>query len=242
MFHHKITLGKMKTKIKDRLKVLLVEDESTLAMIIKDTLDNEGFDTIIARNGRDGLEILKRINPSIIITDVMMPLLDGFAMVKEIRKKDRSTPVLFLTARASIDDLVNGFNLGANDYLKKPFKMLELVVRVKALTRSIEVEIEPDSIFNIGEYTLNCQSQLLHHGTDSQELSHMECEILRRLCQNKDRIVEINDILTEVWNNDNYYNRNSLHVFIHKLRKRLSRDRHIKILNIRGLGYKLTIQ
>lgn len=155
MFHHKITLGKMKTKIKDRLKVLLVEDESTLAMIIKDTLDNEGFDTIIARNGRGGLEILKRINPSIIITDVMMPLLDGFAMVKEIRKKDRSTPVLFLTARASIDDLVNGFNLGANDYLKKPFKMLELVVRVKALTRSIEVEIEPDSIFNIGESILS---------------------------------------------------------------------------------------
>ncbi len=225
-----------------KTKVLLVEDESTLSMIIKDTLDGENFETITARNGREGLDLFHQHNPAIVIADVMMPVLDGFSMVQEIRRKEKSVPILFLTARTSLDDLVKGFNLGANDYLKKPFKMMELVVRVKALTNHIATIPEENLIYYIGHFKLNCQSQTLSFNGSTEELSYMECGILRQLAANIGNVVEINYILNDVWDNDNYYNRNSLHVFIHKLRKKLSRDSRIKILNIRGVGYKLIVE
>lgn len=223
-------------------KVLLVEDETTLSMIIKDTLEDEGFEVIHAADGLKGFDTFFSWKPDVMITDVMMPGMDGFEMVKKLRKTDKSTPILFLTARSSLDDLVNGFNLGANDYLKKPFKMLELVMRVKALSNKIRQVETNDEVFAIGNYKLNFTAQTLLCGTNRQELSYLENEILKRLCINRNKIVEIKDILNELWNDDSQYNRNSLHVFIYKLRKRLSGDPRIKILNIRGIGYKLTLQ
>lgn len=222
-------------------KVLLVEDETTLSMIIKDTLEDEGFEIIYAPNGVEGLKSFISNAPDVVIADVMMPEMDGFEMVKKIRKSDATTPILFLTARSTLDDLVNGFNLGGNDYLKKPFKMLELVMRIKALTRRFVPMREIDEIYDIGEYQLNTSAQILMRGEKKQELSYLENEILRRLCVNQNKVVEIRDILNDLWNDDSYYNRNSLHVFIYKLRKKLSEDKKIKILNIRGIGYKLTI-
>lgn len=222
-------------------KVLLVEDETTLSMIIKDTLEDEGFEIIYAPNGVEGLKSFLSNTPDVVIADVMMPEMDGFEMVKKIRKSDATTPILFLTARSTLDDLVNGFNLGGNDYLKKPFKMLELVMRIKALTKRFVPMREIDEIYDIGEYRLNASAQILMQGEKRQELSYLENEILRRLCVNQNKVVEIKDILNDLWNDDSYYNRNSLHVFIYKLRKRLSDDKRIKILNIRGIGYKLTI-
>lgn len=222
-------------------KVLLVEDETTLSMIIKDTLEDEGFEIIYAPNGVEGLKSFISNAPDVVIADVMMPEMDGFEMVKKIRKSDATTPILFLTARSTLDDLVNGFNLGGNDYLKKPFKMLELVMRIKALTRRFVPMREIDEIYDIGEYQLNASAQILTRGEKKQDLSYLENEILKRLCVNQNKVVEIKDILNDLWNDDSYYNRNSLHVFIYKLRKRLSDDKRIKILNIRGIGYKLTI-
>lgn len=222
-------------------KVLLVEDETTLSMIIKDTLEDEGFEIIYAPNGAEGLKSFISNTPDVVIADVMMPEMDGFEMVKRIRKSNVTTPILFLTARSTLDDLVNGFNIGCNDYLKKPFKMLELVMRIKALTRRFVPMREIDEIYGIGEYQLNASAQILMRGEKKQELSYLENEILRRLCVNQNKVVEIRDILNDLWNDDSYYNRNSLHVFIYKLRKRLSDDKRIKILNIRGIGYKLTI-
>lgn len=221
-------------------KILLVEDETTLSMIIKDTLDDEGYDVICASNGIEGVENFIIHRPKIVIADVMMPEMDGFEMVKKIRQMDLYTPILFLTAKSSIEDLVFGFNLGANDYLKKPFKMLELVMRIKALTSRITSSQSGDSLFSIGEYMLNISSQTLCLKDKIEELSYLETEILKRLCVNNNNIVEIKDILNELWNDDSYYNRNSLHVFIYKLRKKLSNDSNIKIINIRGIGYKLT--
>lgn len=226
----------------NKSKVLLVEDETTLSMIIKDTLEDEGFELIVAADGIKGLNSFLTNKPDIIIADVMMPEMDGFEMVKRIRKTDSTTPILFLTARSSLDDLVNGFNLGANDYLKKPFKMLELVMRVKALANRIIPIKENDEVFEIGDYQLNVKTQILIYQGDKQELSYMESQILKRLCIGRDNVVEIKDILNDLWNNDSCYNRNSLHVFIHKLRKYLSDDVRVKILNIRGIGYKLTLQ
>lgn len=222
-------------------KILLVEDETTLSMIIKDTLEDEGFELLQASDGIKGLNIFLSQKPDIIIADVMMPEMDGFEMVRRIRKTDSVTPILFLTARSSLDDLVNGFNLGGNDYLRKPFKMLELVMRVKALTKRIAPTNDNDDIFNIGDYELNVKTQILSYGKEKQELSYLENEILRRLCTNKNQVVEIKDILNDLWNDDSCYNRNSLHVFIYKLRKRLLYDSRIKILNIRRIGYKLTL-
>ena len=222
-------------------KVLLVEDETTLSMIIKDTLEDESFEVIQAANGVKGLDSFVTQKPDVIIADVMMPEMDGFEMVKRIRKTDRKTPVLFLTARTSLDDLVVGFNLGANDYLKKPFKMLELVMRVKALTNSMLPTKTENETFEIGSYLFNPKSQLLTSKAGSQELSYMESEILKRFCINQNSVVEITDILNALWNDDSFYNRNSLHVFIYKLRKRLAADPKIKILNVRGIGYKLIL-
>ncbi|MCK9161077.1 MAG: response regulator transcription factor [Bacteroidaceae bacterium] len=225
-----------------KIKVLLVEDETALAMIISDTLSDEGFLVTSVTDGLKGLSSFLTNKPDVVVADVMMPNMDGFEMVKKMRSKDKGTPVLFLTARSSLDDLVNGFELGANDYLKKPFKMLELVVRIKALVnRSIKQEVSEETVFQLGEYLFNATTQLLQFAGKSVELSHFESEILKRLCQQRNQTVQINDLLNDLWGNDIFYNRNSLHVFIYKLRKLLSKDEKIKILNLRGFGYKLII-
>lgn len=224
-----------------RPTVLLVEDEATLSMIIKDTLEDEGFVLKQASDGLKGLACFHAEKPDVVIADVMMPGMDGFEMVKRIRQSDQVTPILFLTARSSLDDLVAGFGLGANDYLKKPFKMLELVVRVKALSNRARGEKKENELFEIGTYRLNATSQLLSHAGSMLELSYLECEILKRLCMNRNEIVEISSILNELWTDDSFYNRNSLHVFIHKLRKILAADEQVKIVNIRGIGYKLVV-
>lgn len=225
------------------IKVLIVEDERTLSMIISDTLKDEGFDVTQAYDGNQGLSNYRINHPDVIIADVMMPNMDGFEMVKQIRKMDKSTPVLFLTARSSIEDLVAGFKLGANDYLKKPFKMQELIIRVKALVNKAmqEEEIAQDKIYEIGSFLFNPTSQILSLNNTKRELSYMESEILKRLCANIGNVVEIDAILNDLWSSNNLYNRNSLHVFIHKLRRILMADKNVKIINIRGIGYKMII-
>lgn len=227
----------------EKIKVLLVEDEQTLAMIIKDTLDGQGFDIHTAADGEEGLRQFFDLRPDVLVADVMMPRMDGFEMVRRIRQTDRHTPVLFLTARSAVNDVVEGFELGANDYLKKPFGMQELIVRIKALlgractyTPTSEQET---SIYSIGAYQFDVRRQLLHCGSTSQELSHRESEILRRLCQNRNCVVNMQDILLDLWGDDTFFNQRSLHVFITKLRRKLSKDDSIRIINVRGVGYKL---
>jgi DNA-binding response OmpR family regulator len=150
------------TRIK--INVLLVEDENTLAMIIKDTLDDQGFSITIAGNGRTGLKAFFENKPDILVTDVMMPVMDGFEMVRQIRQTDKTTPVLFLTARSAVKDVVEGFELGANDYLKKPFGMQELIVRLKALLNRASVSEKKETLFEIGNFfpsNMNIYIQLI---------------------------------------------------------------------------------
>ena len=216
----------------EKIKVLLVEDEPTLAMIIKDTLDGNEFDITLAANGEEGLSRYAEIKPDIIVADIMMPKMDGFTMVKLIRKTDTHTPVLFLSARSAANDVVEGFELGGNDYLKKPFGMAELIVRIKALLHKVSVQRPEATSFRIGLYTFDSITQLL---------SSRESEILKRLCDNKDQVLPMKEILIDLWGDDSFFNARSLHVFITKLRHKLSKDESIKILNIRGIGYKLII-
>ncbi len=227
-----------------KIRVLLVEDEETLAMIIKDTLDAQGFDIITAANGEEGLEKFFKVKPKVLVADIMMPKMDGFEMVRRIRQTNQLTPVLFLTARSAINDVVKGFELGANDYLKKPFGMQELIVRIKALAKRAtfyqsSFQSESHNLIEIGKYRLNPTTQQLFFAGLSEELSNRESEILRILAENRNNIVETKDILLKLWGNDSFFNSRSLQVFITKLRHQLSRDENIKIINIRGIGYKL---
>lgn len=180
------------------------------------------------------------------VADIMMPRMDGFEMVRRIRQSDRRTPVLFLTARSAVNDVVEGFELGANDYLKKPFGMQELIIRIKALMGRActytTAEVEDPSLYPIGNYQLDIRRQLLLHESSQQELSHRETEILRRLCQNRNCVVNMRDILLDLWGDDSFFNQRSLHVFITKLRHKLAKDKNIRIINVRGIGYKLITQ
>lgn len=226
----------------DKIRVLLVEDEETLSMIVKDTLEDEGFEVYIGKDGEEGLRLFYEIRPHVLIADVMMPKLDGFEMVKAIRKNDQVTPILFLTARSALQDLLEGFELGGNDYLKKPFNLKELIVRTRALVSRVHSSnTEAIELFAIGEYSFNSTTQVLTYLDVSEELSHRESEILKRLCLNINGVVKTQRILLELWGDDDFFCTKSLHVFISKLRSRLAKDKGVKILNVRGVGYKLIV-
>ena len=237
----------------EKINVLLVEDEQTLAMIIKDTLEGQNFIIHTASDGEEGLRLFFDIRPDVLVADVMMPRMDGFEMVRRIRQTDKRTPVLFLTARSAINDVVEGFELGANDYLKKPFGMQELIIRIKALVGKAfsftnQKPVETTS-FEIGNYRFNSVTQRLTYiGVISSprmntevELSHRESEILKRLCENQNQVVNTQNVLLDLWGDDSFFNSRSLHVFITKLRHKLSLDNRIRIVNVRGIGYKLIV-
>lgn len=226
---------------KEKIHVLLVEDEQTLSMIIKETLEETEFKISTAKDGEEGIRLFFDLHPDVLVADVMMPRMDGFEMMRRIRQTDKRTPVLFLTARSAINDVVTGFELGANDYLKKPFGMQELIIRIKALLHKAFVEEETENKYNIGNYILNPVSQTLSFAGSRQELSHRETEILKRLCQNRNQVVNTQNLLLELWGDDSFFNSRSLHVFITKLRHKLSLDERIRIVNVRGIGYKLII-
>lgn len=221
------------------MDILLVEDEISLAMIVKDALEEEGYEVAVARDGLDGIEHYFKEHPALIIADVMMPEVDGFEMVRRIRRMDKEVPVLFLSARSSVDDIVQGFELGANDYLRKPFSLRELIVRVKALIVKSKAESIAVAYHEIGLYTFYPSTQMLEAGGESVELSFKESGLLRLLCESGNFPVNTKDILLELWGNDSFYNTRSLHVFITKLRHKLEKDPRIKLLNVRGIGYKL---
>lgn len=178
------------------------------------------------------------------VADIMMPEMDGFEMVRRLRQNDKQTPVLFLTARSAVGDVVEGFELGCDDYLKKPFSMLELMVRIRALaqraslSRPVAAQTSEALLF-IGHYTLNTVNHMLSCFGKSEELSSREVELLRMLAIDKTDIVLTRDILQTLWGDDTPYNSRSLQVYITKLRHKLSADPNIKILNVRGIGYKL---
>lgn len=226
------------------INILLAEDERTLAMIIQDTLDGQGFHVTVANDGEEALRLYAANKPDVIVADVMMPRLDGFELVRRIRKHDPLTPVIFLTARSAVNDVVHGFEMGANDYLKKPFGMQELIVRIKALLgRACTVTPQPEQAtrFTIGQYLFDSVIQRLTHvptGTRA-ELSYRESEILRRLCLHPSEVVTSQSLLLELWGDDSFFNNKSLHVFITKLRHRLGQDQRLRIVNVRGVGYKL---
>ena len=226
-------------------KVLLVEDERTLSGIVRDALETMDFSVELAYDGSEGLRRYFENRPDILVVDVMMPKMSGFDMVKAIRQSDKETPILFLTAKTTVDDVVTGFNLGADDYLKKPFAIPELVVRMKNLLgrsvgRALDQEKGQES-YSIGEYQFTPESAtLLHkHTGESTLIPRREADILLLLCKGSGSIIPTQNILLSLWGDDDFFNARSLQVLITRLRRALSKDPRIRIVNIRGTGYKL---
>lgn len=222
-------------------KILLVEDETDLTLIVADTLRGQGYEVVTAADGLEGLEKFKAEGADIVVADVMMPKMDGFSMAKEIRRLSPSVPLLFLTAKSTIDDVEEGFAIGANDYLRKPFELRELIVRIRALLNRYGTHRGEDVKFSIGQYVFNVTTQSLSIGERSTELSHFEARILERLAANIGKTVDASELMIAVWQRDEPSNRNSLHGYIHKLRRALRQDSAITIINQRGFGYMLTI-
>lgn len=225
------------------IKLLLVEDEISLGEIIKESLETRDFEVVYCQNGVQGWEQFNQYQPDVCILDVMMPLKDGFTLAEEIRKVDEFTPIIFLTAKSQIKDVVKGFEIGANDYLKKPFKMEELIVRIKALLRDkkryAQQVLAHQDIWHLGQFTFNYPKQVLIKNSKEQKLTHREAAILYKLCQFQNQVMERKPVLLELWGDDSIFNARSMDVFITKLRKHLKQDSNIEIVNVRGVGYKL---
>ncbi len=222
-------------------KILFVEDEADLTLIVADTLRGQGYEVVTAADGITGLDKFRSEGAEVVVADVMMPKMDGFSMAKEIRKSSPTVPLLFLTAKSTIDDVEEGFEIGANDYLKKPFELRELIVRIKALLRRYNANRGEDIKISLGSYIFNVSTQMLSLGERSMELSHFEAKILELLVANIGKTVDASDLMIAVWQRDEPSNRNSLHGYIHKLRRALRQDPSISIINQRGFGYMLVI-
>lgn len=227
-----------------KTKILLVEDELLLARIIKDSLESRGYQVIHAAHGKQGLEFFQTQAPDILVLDVMMPHMDGFSLATEIRKQNPRIPIIFLTARSQVEDVVKGFELGGNDYLRKPFSMEELIVRIKALLErnalTPDVPAESDSqVFQIGAFTFDPVKQVLEHPQEHISLSHRESELLRHLCLHRNNVLERGPVLRELWGDDSIFNARSMDVYITKIRRHLQLDPSVQIINVRGIGYKL---
>lgn len=224
----------------DKIRMLLVEDEQTLADIIADTLGEKEFDVTVAYNGAEGLRRFDERRPDVVVTDIMMPGMDGFSFVDALRRRSADVPILFLSARSAVDDVIHGFETGGNDYLRKPFAMSELVVRVKALVgRNRVARQRSDTHYRIGRFEFDVARQRLNDGDHTQELSAREADILKLLCEHADEVVPTPLILQRIWGDDSFFNARSLHVFITRLRRRLSSDPSVQIVNARSVGYKL---
>jgi DNA-binding response OmpR family regulator len=220
------------------IHILLAEDEISLGTIIKESLESRNFKVVFCENGEIALAEFKKNTFDALVLDIMMPKKDGFTLAKEIRMLNKSIPILFLSAKSQTQDIVDGFKIGCNDYIKKPFSMEELIVRIQSLTKS-KTEIIKETKHQIGTYQFDSDSQVLTHPLNSFKLTHKEAALLEFLINNKGEIIERSSFLNAFWETDDFFSGRSLDVFITKLRKKLSLDTSIEIINLRGRGYKL---
>lgn len=220
-------------------EILVVEDEPVLRRIIADALMRAGYSVATAADGVEGIEHFEAKMPDIVVADVMMPRMDGFEMVRRMRSLSPKTQYLFLSARSGVDDVVEGFHAGGNDYLRKPFAMNELMVRIEALLSRLPSN---ESVYSIGEYRFDSKQWMLYRGDGQHKLSSRESAVLHILVENMESVVSSRTILLEIWGDDSYYNLRSLNVYVSKLRALLADDPAIEIGSVRGVGYRLMVR
>lgn len=222
-----------------KIKVLLAEDEMALGMIIQESLESRDFKVKLCENGEIAWESYLLDKPDILILDVMMPKKDGFALAAQIRKIDPYSPIIFLTSKSQTEDVVKGFGLGANDYVRKPFSIEELIVRIKAHLDRLRTRQSQSDWFTVGQYEFHPTRQLLKIAESETPLTARESQLLQILLENANEITDRTLILNKIWGSDDFFNARSMDVFITKLRKKLQHDPSIQILNVRGYGFKL---
>ncbi|MFH0866909.1 MAG: response regulator transcription factor [Bacteroidota bacterium] len=223
----------------NEIKILLAEDDHNLGTILKAYLEAKGYPAKLYVNGKEAYDAYTREKFDFCILDVMMPVKDGFTLAKEIRKADRKIPILFLTAKSMQEDRIEGLQLGADDYLTKPFSMEELLLRIKAILRRAVTVSGEQSIFTLGKYVFDYSHQILTLKDDVQKLTSKEAELLKLLAENLNSVLDRSIALNRIWNDDSYFNARSMDVYIAKLRKYLKDDPGIELLNVHGVGFKL---
>ena len=224
----------------EKLRILLCEDDENLGMLLREYLQAKGYNADLFADGESGYKAFLKGKYDICVLDIMMPKKDGFQLAQEIRTINSEVPVIFLTAKALKEDILEGFKLGADDYITKPFSMEELVMRIDAIMRRVKGKKGKEiTMYKIGKFTFDTQKQVLIVDDMSTKLTTKESELLSLLCAHMNEILERNFALKTIWIDDNYFNARSMDVYITKLRKHLKADPSIEIINIHGKGYKL---
>lgn len=225
----------------NEVKVLLAEDDKNLGNILKNYLIAKGFETDLFPDGKQAWEAFEKETYTFCIIDVMMPVMDGFTLADKIRSRNKEIPMLFLTAKSLQEDKLKGFNLGADDYMTKPFSMEELLARMKAiLRRSQEMEQNKEQrLFTIGDFEFDYDRQVLKDGNEERKLTSKESDLLRLLAQHENDTLDRTEALKKIWHDDSYFNARSMDVYIAKLRKYLKSDPNIELINVHGVGFRL---
>ncbi len=229
-----------------KTKVFYVEDELFLGKIVKESLESRDFEVVMESDGAKATELFKKLHsipgtkPDICVLDVMLPNKDGFTIADEIRELDEEVPIIFLTAKTQTEDVVKGFSLGGNDYIRKPFSMEELIVRIQNLLKNKQEGSQKITGGNatMGKFNFQLNRQLLTNGKEERKLSFRESELLKLLYENREKIIDRKDILNLLWGNDSFFNSRNLDVYITKLRSYLKEDPSLEILTIKGVGYR----
>ncbi len=226
---------------KQTVKILLAEDDKNLGLLLKEYLQAKGYETDLFSDGEKAYFSFTKKHYNLCILDVMMPVKDGFSTAKDIRLINSDIPIIFLTAKSLKEDVFEGFHIGADDYITKPFSMEELMLRIEAIlrrTQSKHGNIEQKTI-KLGKFIFDTRKQTLQAGNKTIKLTTKESELLKVFCRNKNQVVDRNLALKAVWIDDSYYNARSMDVYITKLRKKLQEDPSLEIINVHGKGFKL---
>ena len=228
--------------MEETIKILLCEDDENLGMLLREYLQAKGYSTVLCPDGELGFKEFTKNKYDIAVLDVMMPTKDGFTLAQDIRQANADLPIIFLTAKTLKEDILEGFKIGADDYITKPFSMEELVFRVEAILRRVRGKKTKEStLYHIGKFVFDTQKQLLTIGDKQTKLTTKENELLALLCSHANEILQRDFALKTIWIDDNYFNARSMDVYITKLRKHLKDDDQIEIINIHGKGYKLIV-
>jgi DNA-binding response OmpR family regulator len=227
----------------DRTRILYVEDEPFLGRIVKESLESRNFEVNMAGDGALAFQVFQKIKPDICVLDVMLPNIDGYSIAQKIRQVNPAVPIIFVTAKTQTDDLLKGFESGGNDYLRKPFSMEELIVRINnllAITRKGR-PVAAAGIVSIGKFEFDVARYDLRHDGQSRKLSHREAMLLQILAENRNAVVARKDILMRIWGDDSFFNSRTLDVYVTKLRDSLKADPGIEIITIKGIGYQFAV-
>ncbi len=227
-----------------RHKVLLLEDDANLGLVLQEHLQMHGFDVSLCVDGEEGMEAFSKDRYDLCLVDIMMPRKDGFEFAREVRRRDQHTPLIFLTAKSLKEDRIEGFKIGCDDYVTKPFSVEELLLRIRAVLRRSGGE-SLDQIsrveFKIGEFVFDSNRRLLSRAGKEQKLTIRESDLLRLLCLKLNRTLERQDALREIWGDDSYFSSRSMDVFVSKLRKYLKADKRVEIVAVHGRGFRLVV-